>query len=58
MLGQTWTSDTYAALSAAARDEPLDLHRIDSMFSAFRASERTFRHSLEDFRQRDLDPLL
>jgi hypothetical protein len=58
MLGQTWTSDTYMALSAAARDEPLDLHRIDAMFSAFSACERTFRCSLEEFSQRELDPFL
>lgn len=58
MLGQTWTSETYAALSAAARDEPLNLRKIDAMFSAFAACERTFRRSLDEFRQRDLDPFL
>jgi hypothetical protein len=58
MLGQTWTSDTYMALSAAARDEPLNLQKIDAMFSAFAACERTFRRSFEEFRQRDLDPFL
>jgi hypothetical protein len=58
MLGQPWTSDTYLALSAAARDEPLDLQKIDVMFSAFVACERTFRRSLDEFRQRDLDPFL
>ena len=58
IFGQTWTSDTYMALSAAARDEPLDLPRIDAMFSAFSACERTFRRSLEEFSRRDLDPFL
>jgi hypothetical protein len=58
MLGQTWTSNTYTALSAAARDEPLDLQKIDDAFSAFAASERTFRRSLEEFGRRDLDPFL
>jgi hypothetical protein len=58
MLGRTWTSDTYTALSAAARDEPLNLQNIDAMFSAFAAGERTFRRSLEEFRRRDLDPFL
>jgi hypothetical protein len=58
MFGQAWTTDTYLALSAAARDEPLNLQKIDAMFSAFAACERTFRHSLEEFRQRDLDPFL
>lgn len=58
LLGQTWTSDTYMALSAAARDEPLDLQKIDATFSAFRASERAFRRALEEFGRRDLDPFL
>lgn len=58
ILGQTWTSDTYTALSAAARDEPLNLPKLDSTFSAFVAFERTFRRALEEFRLRDLDPFL
>lgn len=58
LLGQTWTSDTYMALSAAARDEPLNLQKIDAAFSAFAAAERTFRRSLEEFSRRDLDPFL
>lgn len=58
ILGQTWTSDTYMALSAAARDEPLNLQKLDSTFSAFVACERTFRRALEEFHQRDLDPFL
>lgn len=58
MLGQTWTSDTYMALSAAARDEALNLQRMDAAFAAFVASERTFRRSLEEFSRRDLDPFL
>jgi hypothetical protein len=57
-LGHAWTSDTYTALSAAARDEPLNLQKIDAMFAAFVACERTFRRSLEDFSRRDLDPFL
>jgi hypothetical protein len=58
IFGQTWTSDTYMALSAAARDEPLNLQKLDSTFSAFVACERTFRRALEEFHQRDLDPFL
>jgi hypothetical protein len=58
LLGQTWTYDTYMALSAATRDEPLNLQQIDAAFSAFMACERTFRRALEEFRQRDLDPFL
>jgi len=56
--GQTWTSDTYAALSAAARDEPLDLQKLDATFSAFAACERTFRRAVAEFNQRELDPFL
>jgi hypothetical protein len=58
ILGQAWTSDAYMAFSAAARDEPLNLQKIDTMFAAFVACERTFRRSLEDFSRRDLDPFL
>lgn len=57
-FGQTWTTETYTALSAAARDEPLNMPEIDAMFSAFAACERTFRRSLDEFRQRDPDPFL
>jgi len=58
MLGQTWTSDTYAALSAAARDGPLDLPKLDATFAAFAACERTFRRAVDEFSRRDLDPFL
>jgi hypothetical protein len=58
IFGQTWTSDTYMALSAAARDEPLNLPKLDATFSAFAACERTFRRAVEEFSQRDLDPFL
>lgn len=58
ILGQTWTSDTYMALSAAARDEPLNLPKLDTTFAAFAACERTFRHAVAEFSQRDLDPFL
>jgi hypothetical protein len=55
---QAWASETYMDLSAAARDEPLNLQKLDAMFSAFAASERTFRRSLEEFLHRDPDPFL
>jgi hypothetical protein len=58
MPGQTWTLDTFMALSAAARDELLDLQKIDAAFSDFAARERTFRRALDEFRRRDLDPFL
>lgn len=56
--GQTWTTDTYTALSAAARDEPLDLPKLDATFAAFAACERTFRRAVAEFNQRDPDPFL
>jgi len=52
IFGQPWISDAYTALSAAARDEPLDTQKIDAIFSAFAACERTFRISLDEFRGR------
>jgi hypothetical protein len=58
ILGQTWTSDTYTAMSAAARDEPLDFQKLDATLSAFAACERTFRRAAEEFSHRDLDPFL
>jgi hypothetical protein len=58
VLGQSWTLDTFMALSAAARDELLDLQKIDAAFSDFAARERTFRRALDEFRRRDLDPFL
>lgn len=48
-FGQSWTADVYAALSAAARDLPLNLQALDAIFSAFAACERTFRVSLGEF---------
>ncbi len=58
MLGQTWTSDTYEALSAAARDDALNLPKLDATFAAFAACERTFRRAWQEFSRRDLDPFL
>lgn len=58
ILGQTWTSDTYTALSAAARDEPLNFQKLDATFSAFATCERTFRRAVAEFSRRDLDPFL
>jgi hypothetical protein len=44
-----WVSQVYAALSAAARDEPLDTGFMDEVFESYRACERGFRIALEDF---------
>lgn len=56
-FGEAWTARVYAALSAAARDAPVDTETLDEVFTAFRTSERTFRISLEEFRQKFRPPL-
>ena len=52
LFGARWLSQVYDALSAAARDEPLDTALLDDVFSSFRANERTFRIALDDYRKR------
>lgn len=49
IFGQPWISRVYAALSAAARDEPADMGALDEVFDAYRACERAFRVAAEDF---------
>lgn len=49
VFGQPWISRVYAALCAAARDEPLDTAALDEVFESYRACERAFRVALEDF---------
>jgi len=44
-----WIPAAYKALSAAARDEPLDRAALDRVFEAYRAKERGFRTMLEDY---------
>ena len=51
-FGYPWVSDTYAALVQAARDQPLDVARLDEIFQAYRTCERAFRTSLDDWRRR------
>jgi hypothetical protein len=51
-FGEPWTARVYAALSAAGRDTPIDRETLDAVFAAFRACERTFRISLDEFRTR------
>jgi len=48
-FGSGWISAVYEALCAAARDEPFDQSGLDSVFEAYRASERGFRTAFEDF---------
>lgn len=52
VFGAPWISQVYAALSGAARDEPLDTAMLDVVFSSFRANERAFRVALDDYRAR------
>jgi hypothetical protein len=52
VFGEQWTSRVYAALSAAARDEPLDTNALDAIFDSYRACEYAFRMSLDEFQAR------
>lgn len=47
-----WPSRVYAALSAAARDEPLDTTVVDAIFDSYRACEHAFRVGLDEFQTR------
>lgn len=59
VFGQPWVSRVYTALSAAARDEPVDTATLDEVFDAYRACERAFRVALEDFAgRRDSRPAI
>lgn len=58
-FGTDWISSVYEALSAAARDEPVDTAAMDGVFAAYSASERGFRKAFENSRRyRNLDRLL
>lgn len=50
IFGYPWLTRVYAALSAVARDEEFDYESMDEIFDAYRASERTFRCALSEFR--------
>jgi hypothetical protein len=52
LFGHGWISRVHEALSAAARDQPLDTATLDEVFASYRASERAFRVALDDFRAR------
>jgi hypothetical protein len=49
-FGRGWLSRAYAALSTAARDEPLDPQVLDEIFDAYRSCERGFRLALAGLR--------
>lgn len=52
VFGSGWVSRVHAALSAAARDEPVDTAVLDEIFDAYRGCERAFRVALGEFRAR------
>jgi hypothetical protein len=47
-----WLSDTYALLSGAAHDRPLDVAKLDEIMRAYRTCERAFRISLDESRSK------
>ncbi|MBY0291200.1 MAG: MFS transporter [Mycobacteriaceae bacterium] len=48
--GTEFISTVYAAMQAAAQDQPWDESELDRVFEAYRASERNFRAAFEDYR--------
>ena len=52
VFGERWVSRVYAALSAAARDEPLDTNALDATFESYRVCEHAFRVCLDEFQTR------
>ncbi len=52
VFGYPWVSETFSILAEAARDQPLDVARLDEIFRAYRSCERAFRTSLDDWRSR------
>jgi hypothetical protein len=50
-FGTDWISTAYAALGAAARDEPWDQAALDRVFELYRASEIGFRTAFKDFKR-------
>jgi hypothetical protein len=47
-FGTDWITSVYDALSAAARDEPVDQVELDRVYAAYRASEQGFRSVFEN----------
>jgi hypothetical protein len=45
----SWMSRTYTILSNAALDRPIDFATLDEIYGAFRACERTFRVSFDEY---------
>lgn len=51
-FGLRWVSRTYAALSAASRDEFLDMRELDDVFASYKSCEHAFRLAVDEFRSR------
>jgi hypothetical protein len=49
-FGYPWLAETYAALTRAAQDQPLDQVTLDRVLHMYRACERSFRVALDDSR--------
>lgn len=52
LFGTDWISTVYAALLAAARDEPLDDSAMDRVLKDYRVSEHDFRMAFDNFHNR------
>lgn len=53
LAGSEWISEVYGAISAAARDQPVDQPELDRAFAAYRARERGIRPVFDGFQQLD-----
>jgi hypothetical protein len=51
-FGYPWVSDTYTMLAGAARDQPLDVAKLDETLHVYRTCERAFRVSLDASRNK------
>ena len=51
-FGYSWLAETYAVLTEAARDRPVEGVILDRILRTYRACERTFRVALDDSRNK------
>jgi hypothetical protein len=51
-FGQRWVSRTYAVLSAASRDDSVDMIELDELFNSYKSCEHGFRLAVDEFRSR------
>lgn len=50
-FGTDWIGTAYAAMSAAARDEPWDASELDRVFESYQSSEEGFRTAFDGYRR-------